>query len=435
MSGKRKLITLGKIDKKFLLIFAAIVIRGISELTVEMKFTESSSTNIDNVITIGIYSLGLFLSFPLFIAYRIINRKNKENNGLLSSFNQNNINHVISKYDKIKSIVKKFLWVLLISVVDFGSAVFNYTIFTPSIEITFITIIINAIFMNFAYFWVFKIKLYKHHYTSIIVFAILAILMFIIDFIIKVFDTKKISYSEYLETTFYLILEFALTFFSFILEKYFMVKTYVRLYEYLFVQGIIELILSAILISVLTKLNLLADFSHYWAMFKNEEGRNVALIFIFCVYYSILFLVIDVFTPFHVVLIYLFQGVLFLLYNGVVLFHENKIYLVYSIFISFCLFFIFVYLEIIELNFWGLSRMIKKNIELRAQIEQEIKAGGYDDEVKNGAIPFKEGYMIKLRSDTMMEMSFVADDSRRPSVNPNPLLLPTPNPNPDNIQK
>ena len=79
--------------------------------------------------------------------------------------------------------------------------------------------------------------------------------------------------------------------------------------------------------------------------------------------------------------------------------------------------------------------MIKKNIELRAQIEQEIKAGGYDDEVKNGAIPFKEGYMIKLRSDTMMEMSFVADDSRRPSVNPNPLLLPNPNPNPDNIQK
>ena len=77
MSGKRKLITLGKIDKKFLLIFAAIVIRGISELTVEMKFTESSSSNIDNVITIGIYSLGLFLSFPLFIAYRIINRKIK----------------------------------------------------------------------------------------------------------------------------------------------------------------------------------------------------------------------------------------------------------------------------------------------------------------------------------------------------------------------
>ena len=133
MSGKRKLITLGKIDKKFLLIFAAIVIRGISELTVEMKFTESSSSNIDNVITIGIYSLGLFLSFPLFIAYRIINRKNKENNGLLSSFNQNNINHVISKYDKFKTIVKKLLWVLLISVVFPSSSTYipvSVTLFT-----------------------------------------------------------------------------------------------------------------------------------------------------------------------------------------------------------------------------------------------------------------------------------------------------------------
>ena len=432
MSGKSKLITFGKIDKKLLLIFAAVIIRGISELTVEMKFTETTSSNIDNVITIGIYSLGLFLSFPLFIAYRIINRKNKEKNEILLSSNQNNINHIITKYDKMKVIFKKFLWVLVISVVDFGSAVFNFTIFSPSIEITFINIIISVIIMNFAYPWVFKIKLYKHHYLSIIIFGILAILMFLIDFMIQVFESKSTSYSEYLSTTFYLFLEFVITFFSFVLEKYFMVKSYVRLYEYLFVQGIIELILSAILITILTNLNVLEDFSHYWDMFKNEEGRNVALIFIFCVYYSILFLVIDVFTPFHVVLIYLVEGVLYLLYNGVLLFQENKIYLVYSIFILIILFFVFVYLEIIELNFWGLSHMIKNNIELRAQIEQEIQVGGRDDEEgKNGNIPFKEGYMIKLRSDTM-EMSYMSEDSSRLSVNPNPLL--NANPNPDFIK-
>ena len=362
MSGKCKLITFGKIDKKFLLIFAAVMVRAISEYFVEMKFIQSDTSNIDNVLTIVIYSLGLSLSMPLFFIYRIINGKNKDKNTLILSFNQNRSSYIITKYGGIKCSFKKFLWILVISVVDFGSSVLNFTVFSPSIEVMFIDIIINAIIMNFYYFWVFKIKLYKHHYLSIIIFGILAILMFLIDFIIKVFISKKISYDEYLETTLYQFLVFGLTFFSFVLEKYFMVKTYVRLYEYLFIQGIIELILSIILIAILTNLNILEDFSHYWDIFKNEKGRNVALIFIYCVYYSILFLVIDVFTPFHVILIYLFEGAFYLIYNILILFQENQIYLIYIFCILVCLFFIFVYLEIFELNFCGLSRMIKKNI-------------------------------------------------------------------------
>ena len=426
MSEKQKLITFGKVDKKFFLIFAAVIVRGISELFVEMKFTESDSQNIDNIITIVIYSLGLSLSILLFIVYKIINRKKKDN-ALLLSFTQKNINHVVTKFEKMKVAFKKFLWVLLISVVDFGSATFNYTIFSPSIEITFIDIILNTIIMNFAYFKIFKIKLYKHHYLSIIIFAILAILMFIIDFVIKVFYSKKDSYSDYLQTTFILFLEFTLTFFSFVLEKYFMVKTYVRIYEYLYIQGLIELVLSAILLPILINLNVLEDFSYYWEIFTNELGRNVSLIFIFFVYYSILFLVIDVFTPFHVVLIYLFEGIIYLIYNALILFQENKIYIVYILFISICLFSIFVYLEIIELNFWGLSHMIKKNIELRAVIEQDIQINrGDDEETSNGNIHY-EGYMIKLgselRRETSVELSLVnegvLDTNPNPNLNPN----------------
>ena len=426
MSEKQKLITFGKVDKKFFLIFAAVIVRGISELFVEMKFTESDNQNIDNIITIVIYSLGLSLSILLFIVYKIINRKKKDN-ALLLSFTQKNINHVVTKFEKMKVAFKKFLWVLLISVVDFGSATFNYTIFSPSIEITFIDIILNTIIMNFAYFKIFKIKLYKHHYLSIIIFAILAILMFIIDFVIKVFYSKKDSYSDYLQTTFILFLEFTLTFFSFVLEKYFMVKTYVRIYEYLYIQGLIELVLSAILLPILINLNVLEDFSYYWEIFTNELGRNVSLIFIFFVYYSILFLVIDVFTPFHVVLIYLFEGIIYLIYNALILFQENKIYIVYILFISICLFSIFVYLEIIELNFWGLSHMIKKNIELRAVIEQDIQINrGDDEETSNGNIHY-EGYMIKLgselRRETSVELSLVnegvLDTNPNPNLNPN----------------
>ena len=409
MSGKCKLITFGKIDKYFLLIFAAVIIRVVAERFVEFKYTDKDSnktTKMDNIITIFVYSLGLSLSIFLFLIHKILNKKNKGMTKSLTFNQNNNNNHISSNKEKRIIAFKKFLWILLISVVDCVSTSVNFYFFYASIEITFVNIIINAIIMNFYYFWIFKIKLYKHHYLSIIIFCVLAILMFIIDFIVEVFQDSTISYGEYLSETFYLFLEFALTFFSFVIEKYFMVKTYVRLYENIFIQGLIELILSSSSIAILIHCNVLKDFSFYWNIFLEEETRIILLTFIFCVYYSILFLVIDIFSPFHVILIYLFEGIVYLIYNIFFLL-QNKIYIVYSFFILICLFFIGIYIEIIELNFWGLSYNTKKNIELRAQIEQNINNNDDISEDESNEGISHGGYIFKLENDTNLELNSI----------------------------
>ena len=409
MSANCKLITFGKINKYFLLIFAAVLIRVFSEYFIESKYTkkdQDESNNIDNILIAFFYSLGLSLSISLFFVHKILIKKNKETNKPLTT-NQNSINHIISRNEKIKVAFKKFLWILLISVVDFISTIINNYFFYSSIEITFISIILNAIIMNFTYFKIFKIKLYKHHYLSIIIFAISAILMFVIDFVIKVFNSNEISYSEYLLKTVYLFLEFTLTFFSFVLEKYFMVKTYVRLYEYLYIQGLIELILSISLIAILINYEILKDFKYYWDTFKNDEIRIIILTFVYYVYYSILFLIIDIFSPFHVILIYLFEGIIYLIYYIFFLL-KNKIYVIYTFFILICTFFIFVYLEIIELNFCGLSYMIKRNIELRSQIERNIINNEDDDEDESNEDISHAGYIIKLENDTNLELNSIS---------------------------
>ena len=71
--------------------------------------------------------------------------------------------------------------------------------------------------------------------------------------------------------------------------------------------------------------------------------------------------------------------------------------------------------------------MIKKNIELRAVIEQDIQINrGDDEETSNGNIHY-EGYMIKLgnelRRETSVELSLVnegvLDTNPNPNLNPN----------------
>ena len=80
------------------------------------------------------YSLGLSLSISLFFVHKILIKKNKETNKPLTT-NQNSINHIISRNEKIKVAFKKFLWILLISVVDFISTIINNYFFYSSKDI------------------------------------------------------------------------------------------------------------------------------------------------------------------------------------------------------------------------------------------------------------------------------------------------------------
>ena len=65
---------------------------------------------------------------------------------------------------------------------------------------------------------------------------------------------------------------------------------------------------------------------------------------------------------------------------------------------------ILIFIEIIELNFCGLSYMTKKNIELRAKLDSALEVN--DDE--KGGIDY-EGYLLSLKDDKLKELNDIKE--------------------------
>ena len=79
---------------------------------------------------------------------------------------------------------------------------------------------------------------------------------------------------------------------------------------------------------------------------------------------------IDFFTPFHISLLRIIADIIILIIqDGVNFVKEIHISIIYMLFIIFLILMILVFIEIIQLNFCGLSTMTKKNIEERARLD------------------------------------------------------------------
>ena len=64
-----------------------------------------------------------------------------------------------------------------------------------------------------------------------------------------------------------------------------------------------------------------------------------------------------------------------------------------------CLIMILIFIELIELNFCGLSYMTKKNIELRAKKDSIIDNNDLDKRIDY------EGYLLTLKDDKIIELN------------------------------
>ena len=84
----------------------------------------------------------------------------------------------------------------------------------------------------------------------------------------------------------------------------------------------------------------------------------------------ILYKTIEIFSPFYIFISVLLSEYTVFFVNINKLSTEQIISGI--ILMVFCSFMILIFVEIIELNFWGLSTMTKKNIELRARIDSMI---------------------------------------------------------------
>ena len=84
--------------------------------------------------------------------------------------------------------------------------------------------------------------------------------------------------------------------------------------------------------------------------------------------YLTIFIIIDIFTPFHIFLLNIISKVIISFFNTDI-WRQKAEFSVYLIFLIISIFMILIYIEIIQLNFWGLSFMTKKSIEERAKLD------------------------------------------------------------------
>ena len=221
-----------------------------------------------------------------------------------------------------------------------------------------------------------KTKLYKHHYLSIILLVVFGIIH---NFIADHFTVVSLK-ENYIG---HIINFFAEGIFNilYVLYKFFMIKKFIKSYEILFFQGLIESIIGIIMLTITTKYYPKLDsFNMY---IENIEGKEIfvfiSLIFINFVTFVTIFIIIDIFTPFHIFLLNNLSEIIFGFFDGT---FKIEIYLkiIYYIFIIISIIIVLVFIEIIQLNFCGLSTMTKKNIEERARLDTIITDENDDEE-------------------------------------------------------
>ena len=403
MSRKCTKISFGKINRYIILILFGAIFRSL------LTLLEQNSVNFENenkhpIVYSMIYSLGLCLNFILVLIIKFrkksakeVERKKSVVDNLLPLDKDNRINAFANMNIKQITNKEKYLWILLISIIDYISYVF-FCKFWVNYDNYLNTWAFTIGFMSIFSYKILQIKYYRHHYLCIIVIIIEGISYNIIShkFYPEAFMKNYLYYLSFLVT------EVIFSLLS-VLDKYLIHKKYINSYEILFSQGIIEFILGLITLTITTKINKLDNFFDFIHSLSNN-GKEivifVALIIDQFFVYAVQITVIDIFSPFHVFLMKIINE--FILFFSTIDKNINniKVLILTSVCIVTCLLMILIFIEIIELNFCGLSYMTKKNIELRAKLDSVLEVN--DDE--KGGIDY-EGYLLSLKDDKLKELN------------------------------
>ena len=205
----------------------------------------------------------------------------------------------------------------------------------------------------------FKIQFYIHHYLSLIIIILIGL---IIDLVFE--NIQKDIKSDLVMVLLRFIREILLSLHE-VVNKYIMEKQYGSEYEICLFNGVINLILFVFFSLLNYYFFKLDDFAEYFNNFNTTELLVVLGVMItqFGFYLFALF-TNNNFTPCHVFIIFVFGQLAFHLDFG----SGVETIVIFASFI-FILFMSLIFNEIIELNFCGLSKNIKRNIIYRAESE------------------------------------------------------------------
>ena len=213
---KCKLLSFGTINKKFIIIIIQVFVNLGSNI-IKRQSLFFQETNEHPIVFCVTNSLGLCLSFILLLIYKKRNKKK-----IRSDIEQNNlITLAAPNQQKVVSIsiIEKFLLFSLVAGIDYLSMTIAALFWSGNVNyINDWPIII--IFMALFSYLILKVKLYKHHYLSMITIIILGILY---NLMMNVFTKENMSNNYQFFIAFF-ITEIINAFIYFLYKYYMLIK-------------------------------------------------------------------------------------------------------------------------------------------------------------------------------------------------------------------
>ena len=257
-----------------------------------------------------------------------------------------------------------------------------------------------VVFIAIVAYFLLKYKYYIHNIISLIAFIIMGIF---IDIILEKFQEEFSGRSSTIIAIYFF--ELIVEVLNFCYQKYMIDILFHYFYNVVFALGLDLFICNTIGIlfyfsSEELKASLL-DSLDDWGLLIPRFIIN--MIFQFS-YFLLRILTLVYFTPTHLLICLSLSKFIAVLIN-----HDDSIKYLSIIPFLFQFFSLMVYLEIIELNFCGLNKNTKRNIQKRVQEEMlnQERPSNLDDEVE-----FSEGYYLNNRL-TRMETFNTRDTSRK----------------------
>ena len=340
-------ISLGTINKNLISILITCIFSFLSRLLITYKETVLFT----HPLLLNIFATGVKLL--TIIPFIIITIRTKKADG--SSSRKGSLGKGKIIYNNIKEEITKGKWkfLLLSGVICFIQSVILCFTISIKTNLYLLNILITGIFSQI----ILKIKLYRHHYLSIILIILTGL---ILDLVTK--NLQNDIKNNWKSILLRFIREFVFSFHN-IINKYAMEKKFCSVYEISFYTGLV----LTVLFGIFTILDYYVfHLDNFKAYFNNFNVKELLVLLGYCItqlgfHLGILFTNRDN-TPCHIFIVYVF---------GQLAFHMK--FSVNSIPVFICLIFILfmslIFNELIELNFCGLSDNTKKNIMLRLNSE------------------------------------------------------------------
>ena len=270
----------------------------------------------------------------------------------------------------------------------------------------FIVLSIEMVFMTIFSRYLLKNKYFKHHIISIILFIILGI---ICDVIIKNYGSKftSSSYKKFLIVNAIQIINCVTDTLYYCYQKYMMEILYYPYWNIAFIPGIFIFPLGIILLIIAlvspddgkSKLDFVNKFYLYY---KNTNGwiifgKITIVLAIHIILCPLTILVLFYYSPNFILIIFQISTIVYNLIHNT----KESLYCIPIFIFQFLV--LMIHLEILELNFSGLNKYTKRNIELRGLIDSF--AEGRDSTAGTDKIDINKDYLIDEKTTEMEEQA------------------------------